>query len=283
MKNLEFLPEMKGIFPRTREQEQLEIVIDEIQKKRHGKQEIKDIARFKSRLLTLANTYRVTRQKQEDLESARKRFAEIADLARALNGALSRLTDFERRQLSDAQGIMLHDFEDLDESEQSERDDLFRVGYELRNSFSAIEDLKWLSCGAQSLSKKKQRGRQPDRAERLVAQKFVVLCHEHGWSFIGVANSGIENKSSTFQSDAVRCLSAVLKAGGCREQSKALTTLKAIRKQGFHHFRGSTYVDRFGREICDEEFREFYEVNLTEMISESHKLWRSLPRFGPKD
>lgn len=280
MKETEFLPEMKGIFPRSREQDHLEAVIDEIQKKRGGKHEIKDIARFKSRLLTLANIYRTMRQKQEELESARKRFAEISHLASALNAALSLLTDVERKQLIAAQGSLLCDFDGLDEYEYLKRDDLFGSGYELRDSFWAIEDLKFLSDGAQSLSKKKERGRQSDRVERHVAQQFVVLCHEHGWSSIGVANSGVENKSSAFQSDAVRCLSAVLLAGGCREQSKALTTLKAIRKHGFVHFRGSTYIDSFGREVLDEEFGTFYYVDLTKFCPEES---RFLPDFIPKD
>ncbi len=281
MSNSDF--EVKGIYPRTREQDRLQKVVDEIQQRRkdRGQPEIRDAHEFTSQLLTLANSYKALRQEHEESEAARKRFSEIGKLTEKLKSELSGLSELERKQLWNAQGRLFCNFDDLDEAACAHRYNLDLIGYELRNFGYATEDFTWLAA-AKSLSKARARARPRDSIEKRIAQEFVVLCHQHGWSPIGVSRSGTEHDgASPRPSDSVLLFAAVLEAGGCRYESKAVTALESLRDK-FEYVVGPTWEEH-GMKVYDGEECIVYEVNLRAMRCESSYSIGSLPRFAPED
>lgn len=274
--------DVPGIYPRTREQKELEKAVAEIQSRRKvsGRQEIRDVAEFTAQLLVLANTYRTLRQGREEAEVARKRYSDIGKLAEKLLSAMNSMSVFERERLCDAQLRLFHNFTDLNEDALTDRDDLFRSGYKSRNFWHATEDLAWLAAGAKSLCKSRPRSRPQDSIEKRIAKLFVVLCHQHGWSHIGVSRWGTESKGVLRPTDSVLCFAAVLEAGGCRYESKAATALESLRDE-FEYVVGPTWVKN-GVITYDSEECEIYIVNLRKMVRKPSGL-DLLPRFAPDD
>lgn len=178
---------------------------------------------FIGKLLDLLRMYAAQRDRECKIDAARDRISHIEKLSVALRDALSALDDFESSVL-----------------------------YESGESRDVIEGVKWLAGAAASLSGSQSRGRKGDVVVRNLASLFVIMCIEHDWLPIRVANSAVAEAAP---SDHCRCLALVFEAVGLLDHvaslkdrssllcTKASSALRSLRK-GFDYVAVQSEVQR---------------------------------------
>ncbi|MBE3027378.1 hypothetical protein [Janthinobacterium sp. GW458P] len=178
---------------------------------------------FIGKLLDLRRLYAAQRDRECKIDAARDRIVHIRKLSVALLDAIHGLDDFESSVL-----------------------------FESRASSDVVECTRWLAGAATSLSGGHSIGRKGDVVVRNLASEFVIMCIEHDWLPIRVANSAVTEAAT---SDHCRCLTMVLEACGLLDQvacskdradllrTKASSALRSLRK-GFDYVAAQSEAQR---------------------------------------
>ena len=236
---------------------------------------------FSQSLVMLAADYAKRRKDANDADAGRQRFAAIAAAAEKLRATLGMLSAAELNAITDKQreAFRTH-FHELNEEEADDLAELHDsseepLGPRLATCMLEYRDLYWLEQGAKRLSQPRKRGRQINPAVRWAVEEFVVLCHRHGWSPIGVSHSYADKLNANPQaSDAVICLAAIFVAGGKHEIRAMISALSALRSMR----KAITRVE-WPDESNDYSEPDYYSVCLETMTMD----WPSwLPKFGKK-
>lgn len=232
-----------------------------------GDVSIKDPQKFIRELALLSKNYGKLRLEYEKKEAARSRFLKVAKATKQLYLALSEVAEEEHKILRDHLSQTLRNLSELNEEETMERFHLLHeVDYKEPETWRLEHDLRFMFYSAQALSTKNTKaGRPLKQIELVIAQKFVVLCHRHGWSSITVANSNSPSKKGkeSEESLSLQFLKLIFKLVGSKEISLAKTCLTNIRKNWFEHreYFNDNSVDS---KYIEDNFNTF-KVNLNEM------------------
>lgn len=274
-------------------QSQLMKVLEATQKARSEKQLpiFRDLDSFGQALQDLSASFKAdyaAHQKQaSDASARRKRFKAVTSAAKALQLALSELSQDDLRALECEQSTAFSEhfnaqFEDGSESPYYLEDlyDAWSEPYGARSAkrMQLFQDLLWMSAGATALIKPRKQGRQENSSVHVAAQKFVVLCHEHSWTPLTVSHSGTERSDGQLvPSDALTCLAAVFESAGVPtslSESYARTSLRRLRKEFIFHLK---YPADEQYDFDDYSSFNRYYVSLQQMESDFS---RHFPKFN---